>query len=210
MQGVVSAVTTDEGFVLVSTCRDVTETRRAQEALREAHDELEMRVKERTAALESANTALQMEITKRERAGQALQESEERLRLALEATSEGLWENNLGRKPDYFSEQMYTMLGYEPVDPAKGFQFFRSLLHPDDVGRLEVACQRLDQPGNDDYGIEFRLKARDGGWRHVLSRGKCIERDDEGRAVRVLGTHTDVTEQIRLEEAYRTSVEHSL
>jgi PAS domain-containing protein len=145
VQGVVSSVTTDEGFMLVGTCRDVTEAKRAEEALRKAHDDLEMRVQERTAELEQANRALQTEIAEHQRATGALRKSEERLRLALEATSEGLWENNFGREQDYFSDRMYTMLGYEPMDPAKGFQFFDNLLHPDDRERAEHVWQRLDR-----------------------------------------------------------------
>jgi PAS domain S-box-containing protein len=146
----------------------------------------------------------------RQQAERALEESEERLRLALEATREGLWENNYGRKPDYLNDRMFTMLGYEPMDAAMGVAFLSNLVHPDDRNRIKAVRDRLNEPGNDDYEVEFRLKAKDGSWRFILSRGRCVARDPKGRVARLLGMHTDVTERRRLEEAYRTSVEYSL
>ncbi|MEE9420272.1 MAG: PAS domain S-box protein, partial [Desulfatiglandaceae bacterium] len=91
------------------------------------------------------------------------------------------------------------------MDPAKGFDFFKTLMHPDDS--YEKEYNALNEPGHDDYSVEFRLKANDGTWRHILSRGKCVKRDDEGKPVRIIGTHTDITELKQAEEALRESEE---
>ncbi|MFQ6099769.1 MAG: GAF domain-containing protein [Anaerolineae bacterium] len=160
-------------------------------------------------AIENARLyeTIQQELAERKRAEEALRESEERFRLAIEAARDGLWENSLDHKRDFFSDSMFTMLGYEPLAPADAFDFFNGLVHPDDFNNFEKNYNALNQPGHDDYAVEIRLKAKDGTWRHILSRGKCVERDEEGRAARIVGIHTDITDLKRAEEALQRAHE---
>ena len=151
--------------------------------------------------------AIARDITEQKRAEEELRESEERFRLAVEATMDGLWENRRDHKKDFFSDRMFTMIGYEPVAPAKGFDFFYELLHPDDVQSFKEKYHAMDKPDHDDYSVESRLKAKDGTWRHIISRGKCVERDEKGNPVRIIGTHTDITDLKRAEESLRASEE---
>jgi len=131
---------------------------------------------------------------------QALRESEERLRLALDAANDGLWDWSPGTGRAYFSPRYYTMLGYEPDDFSPTYENWRQLVHPDDVRAAESVLQRaLEQ--HTPFAIEFRMKAKNGAWRWILGRGKVAALDAEGEAVRVVGSHTDITEHKRTAEA---------
>jgi PAS domain S-box-containing protein len=127
-------------------------------------------------------------------------ENEERLRLALEGTSDGIWDWNYRTGQAYFNDRYYTMLGYEPGDFPASFESWRGLLHPDDAEKAEKTIQKAIQD-NTNYSAEFRLRARNGEWRWILGRGKVAALDEEGRVARVAGSHTDITERKRTEEA---------
>ncbi|MBC7235822.1 MAG: PAS domain S-box protein [Chloroflexi bacterium] len=147
---------------------------------------------------------LRRRITELEASNEEIGQRETILRFAVEASGDGVWQNTLGHRNDFFSEGMFTMLGYQPVDPSKGVAFFRTLLHPDDVVRLEEAERALSL-GENEYTVEFRLRAKDGHWRHILSRGRCLARDAQGRPTRVVGTHVDITKLKKTEAALRRS-----
>jgi len=156
---------------------------------------LESRVRQRTAELEKENN-------ERKRTEEAFRLSEERLRLALDGTFDGIWDWNLQTGQVYFSPRYYTMMGYEPGEFAASYESWRQLLHPDDLEPSEGVVQKAIE-NHSPFAIEFRFKAKSGEWRWILGRGKVAESDLAGKAVRVAGSHTDITERKRAEEALR-------
>ena len=124
-----------------------------------------------------------------------LQLKEERLRLALEATREGLWDWNVETGATYCNPAYFEMLGYEPDDLAPNADsLWVALLHPDErEATVTAARERLRNEGW--YELEFRLRAKDGSYRWIISRGKAIARDPAGHPLRAIGTHTDITER---------------
>jgi PAS domain S-box-containing protein len=147
--------------------------------------------------------ATQQELAERKRAEEALRESEERFKLSMEATSDGLWDWNVKTDGGYFSPGYYRMLGYEVgAFPAEG-NAWMDLIHPDDRERALQANMDCIEGRRDLFEVEYRMKARNGEWRWILGRGKCIARDGQGRALRLVGTHVDITERKRAEVALR-------
>ncbi|MEN6439503.1 MAG: PocR ligand-binding domain-containing protein [Syntrophobacter sp.] len=144
--------------------------------------------------------SLRTSIAERKRAEETLKESEERLRLALEGTSDGIWDWNLRTGKAYFSPRYYTMLGYEPDEFPACYESWRQLVHPEDAEQSERAVYRAIEE-NTPYSAEFRFRAKNGEWLWILGRAKVAEFDLEGKAVRVAGSHTDITERKRAEEA---------
>ena len=85
---------------------------------------------------------LKASIAERDRAEQTLKESEERLRLALEGTTDGIWDWDLRTGQAYFSPRYYTMLGYEPDEFPACYESWRQRIHPDDLERCERTVHR--------------------------------------------------------------------
>jgi len=147
-----------------------------------------------------------IDVTERKRAEERLRESADRLALILEATSGGVWDWNIPSGHAVFSPRYSTMLGYEPEEFAKSYASWRSLVHPDDFERVNQ--HHADHfAGHTDFSIEFRMREKSGNWHWIHSRGLLIERDAEGRPVRMVGTHSDIQERKRAEEALRQSEE---
>ena len=145
-------------------------------------------------------------IIRRRQAEKTLKESEERLRLALEGATDGIWDWNLKTGQAYFSPRYYTMLDYEPGEFVANYENWRQLLHPDDVQAVEEVLRQAVQ-SHSFYATEFRARTRNGDWRWILGRGKVVELDKAGQAVRMAGSHTDITERKQAEEALRKSEE---
>jgi PAS domain S-box-containing protein len=143
------------------------------------------------------------DVTEQRRAEAALRESERRLSVALEGSNDGLWDWDLATDSVYYSPRWWRMLGFEPDEMAPTPDTWRSLVHPDElsavVGRLYAHVEGRTQA----YEAEYRIRHRDGRWLWILDRGKAVERDEHGRALRMAGTHTDVTERHLLEEQLR-------
>ncbi|BBO91659.1 PAS domain S-box protein [Desulfosarcina ovata] len=159
-------------------------------------DELQ-KMSERVAVLERKITTLERLESVPD---QALWESEERLRLALDAANDGIWDWNPGTGRSYFSPRYYTMLGYAPDEFPPTYESWRRLIHPDDVETAEAAVRHALEE-HAPFAVEFRMKAKNGAWHWILGRGKVAELDAERKAVRVVGAHTDITEHKRTAEA---------
>ncbi len=152
--------------------------------------------------------AIGLDITERKVLQKALQESEERLSYALNATNDGIWDWDLSSDKLYLSDQYCRMLGYYPgeieVTSNKGFE---DLLHPDDKKQVMRRMQECIEGRTKDYSAEFRMKSKSGRWTWILSRGNVVSRDINGKALRFLGTHVDISPRKQMEEALRSSNE---
>lgn len=140
------------------------------------------------------------DITERKQAEEALQKSEERFSQAMEATSDGIWDWDLTSGKVYYSPGYFRMLGYEPEEFPGEADTWLGLIHPDDRERTlatNEACIRNESPV---VNVEFRMLSRDGTWRWIMGRGKAVRRDENGRALHMIGTHVDITERKRAEE----------
>lgn len=147
------------------------------------------------------------DITAQRRAEELLRESEERYRYAVDAASDGIWDWNLKTDHVTYSPAYYRMLGYEASEWQAGFvTSWIDLLHPDDRERIvTLARELLVSPGS--YQLEFRLRAKDGSYHWIVSRGKVVERDESGAPIRAVGTHTDVSDRKANEQALRLNAE---
>lgn len=117
--------------------------------------------------------------------------AEQRWRLALEAVGDGVWDWNAATG-SYYSPQWKAMLGYDDAEFANTHEEWEKRIHPDDLGRVNEALQPLLEASEAPYRCEYRLRCKDGSYRWVLGRGRVIERVN-GKAIRILGTHNDIT-----------------
>jgi PAS domain S-box-containing protein len=146
------------------------------------------------------------DISERRRAEAILRQNEERLTLAFAGAQEGVWDWNIETGAVVYSPRWKEMLGYSEGEIEPHVSAWEHLLHPDDKPRANELNESLAR-GAQTYEGEFRLRHKDGHYIHVLSRGFPVRRDPGGPVVRIVGTHLDITERKRTEEALRESQE---
>ena len=162
------------------------------------------------------------DITERKHAEQRAQNAELQIRLILEAANQGLYDVNVQTGETKFSVEYARMLGYEPEEYAEFQQLWGNFaqvgVHPEDIQALKQALrnhlrapEQIDAQGKSilltDYHAEFRQRTKSGEWKWIMSRGRVVERDKQGHALRMQGTHIDITEQKVSEETLRINQE---
>ncbi len=145
------------------------------------------------------------DITERRKAAQSLQESEERLRLALAATRQGLYDLNVQTEVVRVNAEYAIMLGYDPATFRETAHDWWDTMHPDDRGGVFRAFEDYEAGRRDDFRVEFRVRTREGGWKWIQSTGTLVSRTPDGRPLRMVGTRLDITERREAEEALRAS-----
>lgn len=128
---------------------------------------------------------------------------QDRLRLALMAANQGIYDLNLKTDRVTVEPEYALMLGYEPSIFSETVDSWRERVHPEDRTAVATAYQAYAQGETQQYQSEFRLRTQQGTWKWVLSIGKFVEWDAAGEPVRLLGTHTDIDERKRAEIALR-------
>jgi PAS domain S-box-containing protein len=140
----------------------------------------------------------------------ALRESEERYALAMEGANDGHWDWQIGPDRMFLSPKMKALFGQDVDAPIRSRSEWLAhiTIHPDDRQRWEATAQRHLDGLTPRYECEYRVRQPDGGWRWVLSRGHCL-RDSQGRAVRFVGSASDITVQ-KLQQTEREKLEAQL
>jgi two-component system cell cycle sensor histidine kinase/response regulator CckA len=142
------------------------------------------------------------DITARRRAEDALRTSEERFRLAAQATDDVIYDWDLPTGSLTWSDAIYTTFGYEPHSVVAHIDWWSAQLHEDDAERVHVSLQQLKASGGGSWASEYRFRCGDGTYAHVLERGTLICAAD-GTPLRMVGSLLDLTERLRLEERLR-------
>jgi len=142
------------------------------------------------------------DVTESKKAEEALRRSEERFHLAMKASSDGLFDWNLLTNEIYYSVGWKKMLGYEDHELPNDFSIWANLTEPGDVEKSWELQQQVILKQIDRFVMEFKMKHKDGHWVDILSRAEAIFNDD-GKAVRIVGTHTDISERKQAEKTLR-------
>ncbi len=140
------------------------------------------------------------DVTERERMQEELMKGNERYALTLQALNDGLWDWNVLNGDAFFSPNYYALLGYADNEFLANYASWRMLVHPEDLEQVEEDLQMSVRSGKG-FTIDLRMKAKSGGWKWVSTRGKVVEWDGEGKALRLLGTLSDITERKQAEVA---------
>jgi two-component system sensor histidine kinase/response regulator len=132
------------------------------------------------------------DVTDDRRQEQALSLAQRRAQLAIEGANLGAWDWNLVTDEAVFNDRWFTMLGYSPGDlPSTGTAFF-TLLHQDHQESLKKAIQANCAREAEELDLELLMRAKDGNFRWILSRGRLIDWTPDGQPLRMVGTHLDI------------------
>ncbi|UKO96209.1 GAF domain-containing protein [Nostoc sp. UHCC 0870] len=139
------------------------------------------------------------DITEKHRTASALKESEERWLLALQGNNDGIWDWNVKTNQVFFSLRWKQMLGYEDHEIANDIEEWSKRVHPDDLDWVMQAIQDHFDHKTPYYTTEHRVQCKDGNYKWILDRGQALW-DEAGNVVRMVGSHTDITERKQAEE----------
>jgi len=143
------------------------------------------------------------DISERKRVEEELRTSEYRWKFALEGSGQGVWDWNLLSGEVQYSKLYREMLGYSEAEFPNRLEEWEKRVHPKDKASALEEHRLHFENETPAYVTEHRLRCKDGTWKWVLSRGMVFSRDAEGKPLRMIGTHTDITERKSAEETIR-------
>lgn len=166
--------------------------------------EIEMAPIENKAGTVTHFVAVERDITDRKQADEALRLSETRFRMISKATGSAVWEWDILRDRVWWSDQMAELFGH-PQDPESiSSTTWRQNISPSDQDHVDDAMDKLLRGEIDAIHDTYRFQRADGTWVDVENRAFLI-RDEDGRPVRVLGSITDISHRLEIEERLRQS-----
>jgi len=158
-----------------------------------------------------------LDVTHIKQTSETLKSKEELLTLALETTSDGIWDWFIETGQAFFSSRYYTMLGFEPDELPQNIDTWKNLIHPDDRNAVFENIENQLKGGGEAFIVEFRARTKNGDWKWITEKGTVVERNGQGKPVRIIGTHVDVTDQKQIldsllnsEKKYRTLYNNAL
>lgn len=129
-----------------------------------------------------------------------LNQMKKRFELAVEGADLALWDWNIETDQIYTNDRWSSMLGYNRGDIKSTLSGWKSLLHPDDAKVVSEKLRAHLDGHMKIYRAEYRVKAKDGNYKWILDTGKVFERNSDGRALRAIGIHLDITDSKEKEQ----------
>ncbi|PHR97212.1 MAG: hypothetical protein COA78_27900 [Blastopirellula sp.] len=134
------------------------------------------------------------DITEQKKLEEALRTNEDRLEKAMSVTNDGIYDWDVPANEVYFSPRYYTMAGYLPDEFPGTFDEWAKRVHPEDLMRVQPVLTAYLSNKVQHYDEEFRFRCKDGRWMWIRARNEVVSRDQNGAPLRMIGTHTDITE----------------
>lgn len=147
-----------------------------------------------------------VDITQRRQNEESLRVSEDRWKLALDAAGDGVWDWNVQTGEVVFCKRFEQLFGFSENEFGRYMEDWNSRIHPDDKPRFMADLQAHLTGKTDKFFNEHRGQCKDGSWKWVLSRGTIVSRTVDGKALRMIGTHVDITSKKQTEVALLDSV----
>ncbi|WP_339791023.1 PAS domain-containing protein [uncultured Imperialibacter sp.] len=147
------------------------------------------------------------DISQMKKARLALAESEERWQFALEGAGDGAWDWDLAKGSIFISPKSKKMLGYASHEVRNAPEGWAKLIHADDVPTYQKNLDQHLQGKAEIYSTEYRVLCKNGEYKWVLDRGKVTRRDEDGRPLRIIGTHSDISQAKEKEEALKSTID---
>ncbi|WP_281405843.1 PAS domain S-box protein [Mesorhizobium sp. B2-4-1] len=145
------------------------------------------------------------DIDARKQAEARIAEAETRWNFALAGAGQGVWDFDKRRGGTNYSSTWVKMLGYADGELDGDPDHWLAMIHPDDREAVAEADRAHLEGRTPFFEAEFRMRHKDGRWLWFLDRGKAIERDEEGRLIRAIGSLTDITRRKQAEERLAVS-----
>lgn len=146
------------------------------------------------------------ELRLRKQAEAELRQSEERWQLALKGNNDGIWDWNVKTHEAFYSVRYKEMLGYSDSEMLNTLDAWKKLVHPDDLDRVQETLEANLNQTTPYYVAEYRMRCKDGSYKWILGRGQAVW-DEGGNPIRMVGSHTDITERKQQEQALQLIVE---